>query len=275
MRKVCLFLVTFLLFSCGGGGGGSGPSTDACGSLGLPTKSAGAASMRAVRIVNGAACGNLDQSPVVRVTAVDGAGTILGFCSGTVLTSGAVMTAGHCFPEGARSAVVLYGDPERTKAIAGTFRVHPDYQASAIDSPSFAAFNDVAIVTLSRAIPVPPAPILTSRSVQVGDTITIFGYGTDENGAFDFRDLKSGEMLLTGVTQNHLSALYSGEGSNTCQGDSGGPAFREIDGQSAVVGITSTGTSLNCQPPDNSLFTNVQGGVLDFVLSQVPGVEQL
>jgi hypothetical protein len=43
-----------------------------------------------------------------------------------------------------------------------------------------------------------------------------------------------------------------GPNSDTCFGDSGGPLFVSLGGQTVLAGVTSGGTSANCQPLDNS-----------------------
>ncbi|MCB0321633.1 MAG: trypsin-like serine protease, partial [Bdellovibrionales bacterium] len=126
---------------------------------------------------------------------------------------------------------------------------------------------------LSKSLPGPTLPLLGSRDIQNGELVSIFGYGLDENQKIDV--LKSGEMKVSGVTDNHIFAKFDGAGSNTCNGDSGGPAIytftkdgREID---AVVGVVSTGEIVDCSAGDTTLFANAHSSSnLSFITQSVP-----
>lgn len=255
--------------ACGGGGSeGTELSTNACGDLGLPTKNS--------RIINGTACGNLAASPVVRVVMYDALQIPLGYCTGTLISSNAVLTAAHCAVAGTVSAGIFYGDSPSTFVSVSKIHRHPGYTPIRPNSSVSAAFNDVAVYFLRENLNLPILPIATSAPVLSGDVIDIYGYGTDENGNLDFKDLKAGQMLVENTTGDHISTIYNGDGSNTCQGDSGGPATIRLNGITAVVGVTSTGTNSTCGEGDNSLFINLQNpGVLNFILSEVPAARTI
>lgn len=258
MRYFLGLLVLLCLASCSGGGGSgdSGPSlsNDACSAIGLPT-----------RIIDGSACGNSSSSPVVKIVLFDVFGAATGLCTGTMLTSRDVLTAAHCFPSGIVAAAV---DINNTLVFADTVTAHSGFFE---DETAVAAFNDVAVMSLDSALSLPTLPIYVGPALAKNDIISVFGYGLDENEGLG--ELKSGEMSVTEVTDNHIFSTFNGEGSNTCQGDSGGPAITTESGPAAVAGITSTGTLLSCAKGDTSLFTNIQSeSVLNFILSVVPGV---
>lgn len=264
LLSICLFAVT----ACGGGGSdGDDLSTNACSAIGLPTKN--------VRIINGTACGSLSSSPVVRVIVLDSSGDPIGLCSGTMITPNDVLTAAHCIIPGTAGAAVVYGESESSNA-ARVSRIvrHPEYRPVSRVGETFAAFNDIAIFSLDQNLNLPTLPLLSSSFVESGEEISIFGYGTDENGNLEFRELKSGEMLVSDVTDNHISTVFNGDGSNTCQGDSGGPAVSNKTGAPAIAGVTSTGTNQGCGEGDNSLFINISGSrSLNFILSVVPDAQ--
>ena len=139
-----VFSTIFLLTSCGGGGGddtSAVPSNNACSEIGLST-----------RIINGTEC-SIASSPVVRVVALNGFGDIIGFCSGTAVTQNDIVTAAHCFPRGTSAVAAVAGDTlfdgESVTIPFANVIIHPDYAPLGAQSV-LAAFNDVAIVRLSR-----------------------------------------------------------------------------------------------------------------------------
>jgi len=260
-----LALSTILLGGCGGGGSGDGSSDsdlsrNACGTLGLNTK-----------IINGTAC-DTSGSPIVEINLYARNGGI-GLCSGTVVQSRFVLTAGHCFAEGGDAAIesasITSGSSE---TFASRVFIHPQYGQSN-EGP---VFNDVAVLEFPSALNRPTLPVIANRKVTSADEIAIYGFGFDENGSFGV--LKSGEMDVADVTPNHIISVFGGPGSNTCNGDSGGPAviqYVNAGGETitGVVGVTSTGTNEACTEGDTSLFANVQEEpILSFLKQRVPGI---
>ena len=253
LRCISLALLT-LLTACGGGGGGSSdnntPTADACSAIGLSPK-----------IIGGETCSN-GSSAVVEVLLDYGGGKV-GLCSGTLVTSTKVVTAGHCFNRVNLGVYVRNGATIK----ASNVKVHPEYRVTAE-----AVYNDVAIVTLSRPLNLPTLPLLLSQDVHGGNTVQVFGYGrTDQTGTDGV--LRGGDMRLNDADQNLLYAYYSDGNSNTCFGDSGGPATYTVNGRTGLVGVTSTGSGQNCDPGELSLFTNLQGSsVMNFLTENIPGI---
>lgn len=258
-----IFLLSFAIVlstACSGGGGGndSGDSldTNACGTLGLNT-----------RVINGTECAT-ENSPVVQIVLFNSDGT-QGICSGSMITGNDVLTAAHCFlSSNVRSAVVIAGS--NTVNATRVF-IHPDVS---FDTTNQAVFNDVAILTLERTIDTPVLPILVSDSVEADDILSIFGYGFDENK--ELGALRSGDILVSSVSPNHIFAAYEGEGSNSCNGDSGGPAILSSSVGVGIVGIVSSGTLTSCQVGDVSLYANMQTDTIrDFIKQIVPDVREI
>lgn len=243
LRSLILIFGITGLFGCGGGGGGSdaasGPLTDAC-------------SLLKPKILSGTACDNASSTPIARLTVQNGSEDQF-LCSGTLIASRFVLTAGHCIPTGTfanQRFVASFGDLQIP--VIREVR-HPKYQETQNED---VVFFDVGVYELAADVPIAPVPIAASVTPAAGDIISIFGYGVDDSNNFGV--LKSGQMRLTQVTPDHLFALYGNEGSNTCSGDSGGPATVEINGEAAVIGVTSSGTTENCVIGDNSSFANLK-----------------
>ncbi|WKZ57377.1 MAG: trypsin-like serine protease [Bdellovibrionota bacterium] len=243
-----------LASGCGGGGGDDELSQNSCSLLGLST-----------RIINGSACAE-SQAPVVRLSLISRNATAL--CSGTVISPTKVLTAAHCFlgPAISRVDVLVEG---QTISATQAF-IHPGV---AVEPRTKAVLNDVAVVELARPTTIAPVALYTSSSVGPGDVFSVFGYGLDERGFAG--TLRSGEMRVEDLTENHIFARYEGEGSNTCNGDSGGPALLEIRGQPTLIGLTSSGANPDCGPGDLSLFQYIQNeGVLEFLRQVAPEIQE-
>jgi hypothetical protein len=234
------------LVACGDGGGGSGGG--ACSTL---------------KIAGGEGC---DPAPAsVAIVATD-----VGYCSGVYITTRHVLTAAHCVPRG-QTPISIFS--EGVRGANGRAQVHPAYDGS-IDSPF-----DVAIVTISEEAPVNPVPLMLSRAVRTGDTVTVYGYGLDESGDDVVRRIENGESPLK-ATFLEVSSVDAGtiksvsDGGDTCRGDSGGSLLLEgSDQQPGIVALVRAGPNVcvpdNGYPSDNS---NVQSqAVIDFIRRVAPG----
>lgn len=250
MATVAAAATAVLLTACGGGDDASLPSAESmCGSMGLQPK-----------VLNGANCGTPERSSVILLNMATSSGTAL--CSGTLVTPTKIVTAAHCLPAGTRRVLagLWRADGSVVGVPASRWAVHPQYQRG-----SNALVNDAAVIVLQQALPNPTMPVLLSQPSAPGQPVYVSGWGAP---GFD---LAVGFATLTTVNENSIGYTYSGELSNTCSGDSGGPAYRLMNGQPALIGITSSGTVSDCGKGDGSLFTNVQGpSVINFIRSQAP-----
>lgn len=295
---ITLFLTTILLAAACGGGSSDGDSgsstgnantsisTNACGVLGLNT-----------RVINGTECDGLSSSPVVRILTAYQNGSVA-TCSGTMITGTEVLTAGHCILDFSDlnnipvESVVVAGDVGSARAISvRSFAYHPGLRREP-SGEEVNTFNDIAVLYLSEAAGVPTLPILTSTVPAVGEVVQIFGYGQSVTGppATDssFEELvnsqaylRSGEMLLTFVSNNHLRADFLEQGSMICRGDSGGPLVYMYNGQPTIVGVASElvisgELNLNCDRGSTGQWTRLQSSeILNSLLELVPNAQTL
>jgi hypothetical protein len=83
------------------------------------------------------------------------------------------------------------------------------------------------------------------------------------------------------VDDDHIAMIFDPAESSACHGDSGGPAIgRYLDENgyehAGIVGITSTGSTFECEIDSETDFINLQKqSTLDFILSVDPAVKLL
>jgi secreted trypsin-like serine protease len=173
------------------------------------------------------------------------------FCGGTIVTPTKVLTAAHCAVGRSPSDLrVVAGREDKQDRDSGVsvmpadIWVHKQYVAA--DEG-----EDVAVLTLKKALPYTPLPIaeLTDRALyQPGTQLRALGWGrTSENGKTSRYLLQATVPVLPDdfcvetypqfVKADMFCAGYEGGKIDTCQGDSGGPIV--VNGK--LVGVTSWG----------------------------------
>lgn len=170
------------------------------------------------------------------------------FCTGTLIAPNWVLTAGHCV-EGIRNSQLR----RMTFEVAGTsyawssYKLHPTY-----NFPD----GDVALIKLKVSVPgVTPAALRTVVP-QVGETMTIVGFGYTGTGASGITGgagtKRFGSVRLDGVDPFFVTWNFdSPELNNTAPGDSGGPGF--IDG--LIASVCSGGSNGDAGWGDESFNT--------------------
>jgi hypothetical protein len=252
MRTIKQTIITLgitALIGCGGGGGGS----NACSDLN-------------VKVFGGDQC-DYSRSPVVAIVGFSATGVPISNCSATMVTTNDALTAAHCAQVTASpGGAGVFADGQFFRIIGG--RNHPKYNGS-VTSP-----YDVAMITIEGVLDIGPVPLLLSDPIAVGEKITIFGYGKNEDSAAipQASDFRAGYMELSVVDSRQFAAFFDTTGSAICQGDSGGPATQTVDGVTSIVGVTSF-TFRGCQDGSASGFVNVQNPeISSFIRGYSPDV---
>jgi secreted trypsin-like serine protease len=211
-------------------------------------------------------------------------------CSGTLITSDVVLTAGHCLSKqgGNGGAIspsdvrVFFGnasdDPSGVLVTVSETIVHPSYN-------SFSLVNDIALLRLSQPAPVAPIANLPAALAfdngDIGTVLDFVGFGYSDLAKTDY-GVKLHNTIPLGAlgcpqsvypacpagaptsTQFSYSQSDGGQVEGPCNGDSGGPAFVSAGGATYVAGVTSYGDG-PCD--DYGVSTNVaafEGWIADF-----------
>jgi hypothetical protein len=177
--------------------------------------------------------GASDAADPAVVALVDSSGSVL--CTGTLVTSLAVLTAAHCgidastFP-GYRA---FFGSAPST---GGTFvpisgaHVHPGFDPETLA-------NDLAILALASDPGFPPVPMLTTGAALDGATVRVVGFGLAGDAGAGAK--RSGTATISAVDTTTMSLAPAP--SLPCEGDSGGPELLSVGGVEYLASVTSHG----------------------------------
>jgi secreted trypsin-like serine protease len=266
MKQIFLITLIFIPFVFTGCGGSGGDSANSCSAL---------------KVTNGDNCDRSD-SPVTIILGQKRSGAQFS-CSGTVISPTAILTAAHCVLD-ARDPVVdlVVAVPAGVAGLSDRSITGVTYDARYTTFRGGAAVYDQAIIRLAFDAGAAPVPLLGSDSVAPGDTISVFGYGVDEQGRDIFQRLeqgdyeellKAGTMVVGALNPSRLvfSASFDATDQSACFGDSGGPAILRRNGEAVVAGVVSYGSVGDCKAGSFAAFGNVGNpSNLNWIRGQVP-----
>jgi secreted trypsin-like serine protease len=233
-------LLAFLCFSC------------------APERDGGSQSSQTLNVLNGRypSDGSLIRRSTVLIT-----GGKSGDCTGSVLSSKIILTAGHCV-----SDVDNYGKrvllPTSHLSVKNAFKgpftigidkiLMPKEFYAVVDDNHYDYGRDIALLRLSSDLPSPYVPVVIEKDLNqvFQQTLQFAGYGDwelemRENDSNMTNDLAVGQIRLKDKIQmsTNLSIAYAMKfnvgrrDSSPCHGDSGGPIYYEKDGQIRQVAV--------------------------------------
>jgi hypothetical protein len=172
-------------------------------------------------------------------------------CTATAIAHELLLTAAHCVQPGAEYKLVD-STPGREPVLKDIARIERDPQFDLKRLFAHLATADVALIKLAEPLPsrIPSVPLVgDGASVAVGDPLVVAGYGVTVRG--DGRTggtVRAASLVVTGVPGTLQIRLFdpSTKGQNpglgACAGDSGAPAFRDTNGNLAIIGVVSWST---------------------------------
>jgi len=182
-------------------------------------------------------------------------------CGGALIADNVVLTAAHCagtFFQVGIGKHSLYSTPSEYESVGVLEEIqHPNYTGR----PAFD--NDFMLVILEEKSSIDPVCIVDNSIIlEVGETLTVMGFGRTETGD-NPTELKEAEVQY--ITNENCSNIYdeeylisenmmcalSGDGQDACQGDSGGPLIKtrdDDDKNDVLLGIVSWGVDCGIYP---------------------------
>lgn len=168
------------------------------------------------------------------ITRPDGS-TYASACSGALLSKRWIISAGHCFHDGARNRV---SGPPRYPVTAtigqATLSGTEGYKLEVVRVVQH-QHVDVAIAELAAEVPgIAPARPAWHRPDQ-GEVVRLVGWGSADGTAdLEHRPdrMQTGQFTVTGVDNHHvyLTGYRPEPTTSACPYDSGAPYFRELPG---------------------------------------------
>jgi secreted trypsin-like serine protease len=161
-------------------------------------------------------------------------------CTGTLVDTRVVVTAGHCVWGNLGTLQVFFGINANnlnsgTTVDVDSYEPHPSFNPYALS-------DDIGVIVLDADAPVAAAPILPTGVFDaswIGTDLRFVGYGSAIWWGGGAGRRRAVDIAVDQVDSSTFT--YYDNQHETCYGDSGGPAFAEYDGQWQLIGVTSYG----------------------------------
>jgi secreted trypsin-like serine protease len=199
----------------------------------------------------------------------DVGGNEVEFCTGTVISSNVVLTAGHCGENTSTGIVdnpsgftVVTGDvnwsdgPGRQVSDVSRVIVNPGFDPTTLD-------DDASLLVLSTPTTAAPVALATwpadASALSAGTDVTTAGWGETSVGSGPSQQLLDTDTVVQSLSDCAAHAAQLGAtfdpsselcvidapsyAHGICHGDSGGPVFAQQAGASVELGIVSSGAA--------------------------------
>lgn len=169
---------------------------------------------------------------VVMVLKRDGSRS--GFCSGVALSRRIVLTGAHCVASLSDTRVHFMTADGPALVEPSRIERHPAYRSDAVETRRVSI--DLALIEAKEDLPSSFVPAeLAPRAPDIGDVVTIAGYGRREDGATG--KLAALTLSLRAPLSTVLMWLAAPRPpGGACDGDSGAPVF---DGNGRLAGVVA------------------------------------
>lgn len=205
---------------------------------------------------------NVDAAdPIAKYTVALATPDLKNLCSGVIIAKNLILTAGHCFkytpsplPDITPHIQILFSmnlkDRYQYRKIK-SIHIHQKYE----DRSPYDLFEkyDLTVLEFDGGLPsgYEPVGIDVDDGLTLSQTVTVSGYGQDENREKDYKLKKVTVPIKKMAAYEFMTDETQG---GSCVSDSGGPVFRWTGGDFVLVGITSRGDD-NCK--EFGIYTRV------------------
>ncbi|MCI0735211.1 MAG: S1 family peptidase [Beijerinckiaceae bacterium] len=169
------------------------------------------------------------------------------FCTASVISRNAVLTAAHCASGRSDTRVFFRGSHGKLILLdVAAIAIHPDYKPNA--ARQHLVSIDLALLRLADPLPsaFTPVELTESGEVAIGQRLLIAGFGRGDEGTSGTSGvLRAGILVVAGPKSKALAWLVDpdGTGIGGCTGDSGAPIFRADQPRLVAVAIRATGNN--------------------------------